>query len=242
MIQVADTWMAPFIEYLTQGVLPTNINKVGTLQGQAARYILVDGILYRRGYSMPLLRCILKEKAKELMKEVHGGFCGDHAGEKSLSKKILRQGYFWPMMNEDLMEFVRRCDKCQRFSKIPRVAPNELKQMQSPWPCAVWGIDLIRSLPIGKGGVKCVIVAIDYFTKWAEAEPLATITAKKVLDFVIKNIVCHYGLPRKISRITTPNLIVIYSRIFANGMELSRYFLQSLIPKKMDKLKQSTKC
>ena len=70
--------------------------------------------------------------------------------------------------------------------------------MQSPWPFAVWGIDLIGSLPTGKGGVKYAVVAVDYFTKWAEAEPLATITTKKVLDFVIKNIVCRYGLPRKI--------------------------------------------
>ena len=147
---------------------------------------------------MPLLRCITPKKAREMMREVHEGFCGDHAEGKSLSKKILRQGYFWATMNEDSMEFVRKCDKCQRFSKIPCAAPNELKQMQSPWPFAVWGIDLIGSLPTGKGGVKYAVVAVDYFTKWAEAEPLATITTKKVLDFVIKNIVCRYGLPRKI--------------------------------------------
>ena len=42
------------------------------------------------------------------------------------------------------------------------------------------------------------MVAIDYFTKWAEDEPLATITTKKVLDFVVKNIICRYGLPKKI--------------------------------------------
>ena len=108
-------------------VLPTDRNRARTLQRQAARYILVDGILYRRGYSMPLLRYISKEKAKELMKEVHKGFCGDHAGGQSLSKKILRQGYFWPTMNEDSVDFVRKCDKCQRFSEIPRAAPNELK-------------------------------------------------------------------------------------------------------------------
>ena len=126
-IRIEDTWMAPYLEYLTNGVLPANRNKARTLQRQAARYILVDGVLYRRGYSMPLLRCITPEKAKELMREVHEGFCGDHTGGQSLSKKILRQGYFWPTMNEDSMEFVRKCDKCQRFSKIPRAAPNELK-------------------------------------------------------------------------------------------------------------------
>ena len=70
--------------------------------------------------------------------------------------------------------------------------------MQSLWPFAVWGIDLSRSLPTGKGGVKYAVVAVDYFTKWAEAEPLASITTKKVLDFVVKNIICRFGLPAKI--------------------------------------------
>ena len=70
--------------------------------------------------------------------------------------------------------------------------------MQSPWPFAVWGIDLIGSLPTGKGGVKYAVVVVDYFTKWVEAEPLASITTKKVLDFVVKNIICRFGLPAKI--------------------------------------------
>ena len=60
--------------------------------------------------------------------------------------------------------------------------------MQSPWPFAVWGIDLIGSLSTGKGGVKYAVVAVDYFTKWVEAEPLASITTKKVLDFVVKKL------------------------------------------------------
>ena len=49
-----------------------------------------------------------------------------------------------------------------------------------------------------KGGIKYAVVVVDYFTKWVEAEPLATITTKKVLDFVVNYIVCRYGLPRKI--------------------------------------------
>lgn len=70
--------------------------------------------------------------------------------------------------------------------------------MSSLWPCEFWGIDLIGPLPVGKGGVKYAIMAMDYFTKWTEAEPLASIKTKKSLDFVIKNIVCRFGLPRKI--------------------------------------------
>ena len=37
---------------------------------------------------------------------------------------------------------------------------------------------------------------MDYFTKWVEAEPLATITKKKVRNFVWRSIICRFGIPR----------------------------------------------
>ena len=49
---------------------------------------------------------------------------------------------------------------------------------------------------MGKGRMQYAIVAVDYFTKWAEAEPLATITTKKVINFVVRNIITRFGLPR----------------------------------------------
>ena len=40
------------------------------------------------------------------------------------------------------------------------------------------------------------MVGIDYFTKWVEAEPLASITQQNVKNFVWKNIVCRFGVPK----------------------------------------------
>ena len=68
----------------------------------------------------------------------------------------------------------------------------------SPWPFAQWGIDIMGSLPQGKRKVKFLLVAIDYFTKWAEVEALATITKAKVRSFVWKNIVCRFKNPQTI--------------------------------------------
>ena len=174
-IRMGDTWMAPYLEYLTNGVLPADRNKARTLQRQAARYILVDSVLYRRGYSMPLLRCITPEKAKELMREVHEGFCGDHVGGQNVTLTIFRWGYFWPTLTKDSISHVQKCDKCQRFATVARAAPVELTMISSPWLFAISGIDLIGALPMGKRGVYTV-VGIDYFTKWVKAEPLATIS------------------------------------------------------------------
>ncbi|GJT27527.1 reverse transcriptase domain-containing protein [Tanacetum coccineum] len=50
----------------------------------------------------------------------------------------------------------------------------------------------------GPGKVKFLIVAIDYFTKWIEAKPVATITGAQIKKFVWDNIVCRLGLPGEI--------------------------------------------
>jgi hypothetical protein len=53
----------------------------------------------------------------------------------------------------------------------------------------------VGPLPRGKWGVQFAVVAVDYFTKWAEVEPLVNITAKTIQRFLWKNVVCRYGIP-----------------------------------------------
>ncbi|CAL8175330.1 unnamed protein product [Prunus armeniaca] len=97
-----------------------------------------------------------------------------------------------------LMPKPSHCDKCQRFSNIPQLPAEPLTAMVIPWPFTQWGLDLIGPMPEGKGQVKYAAVAVDYFTKWAEAEALATITAARIETFVWQNIVCRFGIPNAI--------------------------------------------
>ena len=57
------------------------------------------------------------------------------------------------------------------------------------------GVDLIGPLPTGKGQAKYAIVAVDYFTKWAEAEPLTSIIERKTTEFIWKSLICRFGIP-----------------------------------------------
>ena len=50
--------------------------------------------------------------------------------------------------------------------------------------------------PFGTRQMKFLVVGIDYFTKWIEAEPLASITQQNVKSFVWMNIVCRFEVPR----------------------------------------------
>ena len=112
--------------------------------------------------------------------------------------KIMRTGYFWPTMQQDVAEFMKKCDSCQRYRNVQQVLGEQMTTISSPWPFSQWGIDIMGPLPQGKRQMKFLLVAIDYFTEWVEAEALATITETKVQNFVWKNIICRFEIPRTI--------------------------------------------
>ena len=130
------------------------------------------------------------------MKEVHEGICGQHLGGRALAHKITRLGFFWPNMLKDAKDYVKRCDRCQRFAPVVRQPPEMLTSINSPIPFAMWGMDILGPFPLASAQRKFLIVAIDYFTKWIEAKPLAKITTKQVAQFFWENVICRYGIPR----------------------------------------------
>ena len=68
--------------------------------------------------------------------------------------------------------------------------------MMAPWLFAQLGLDILGLFPTGTRQMKFLVVGIDYFTKWMEAEPLAKITQQNVKNFIWRNIVCRFGVPR----------------------------------------------
>ncbi|KAK3011880.1 hypothetical protein RJ639_010541 [Escallonia herrerae] len=59
----------------------------------------------------------------------------------------------------------------------------------------MWGMDILGPFSPAIAQRKFVIVAIDYFTKWVEAEALALITERKCEDFFWRAVVCCFGIP-----------------------------------------------
>ena len=133
---------------------------------------------------MPYLKCVDEEEAKYILEEIHQGVCGDHTYPRSLVNKTVRTGYFWPTMQMDAVELVKKCDRCQRYDNVQRLPAERLTTISASWPFAQWGIDIVGPLPQDKDQVKFLLVAIDYFTKWVEVEALATITESKIQSFV----------------------------------------------------------
>jgi ribonuclease HI len=195
-ITINTTWMSPIIRYLKEGTLLTDRTEAHKLRIRASHFRLLGGILYKMGFSRPHLRCLSPEEANYVIREVHEGICGNHSGARSLAHKLTRAGYYWPSLLHDATQYVKTCDKCQRFANIPRVPPEEITPITSPWPFAQWGLDIMGPFPVGTKQAKFLVVAIDYFTKWVEAEPLAIISEKNVKSFVWKAVICRFGIPQ----------------------------------------------
>ena len=95
-------------------------------------------------------------------------------------------------MRNDTAEYVRRCEWCQMHAHLIHQLAGHLNPVSSLWPFAQWGLDILGPFPRATGNQRFVLVAVDYFTKWAEAEALANIQDVDVKKFVCKNIVTRF--------------------------------------------------
>ena len=120
-IQSMNSWMTPIISFLRDGHLPQDADKARKIKKRAARFTVLNDTLYKKGFSMPYLKCVDEDEAKYILEEIHEGICGNHAGPRSLVSKVIRTGYFWLTMQVDVIELIKKYDKCQRFMNVQRL-------------------------------------------------------------------------------------------------------------------------
>ncbi|CAI9782283.1 unnamed protein product [Fraxinus pennsylvanica] len=89
-IESAPLWMKPIISDLKDQVLPHQKEEAQKLRRRVAHFILQDNVLYKRGYSLPLLRYIGEEQANYVLREIHEGVYGNHTEGWSLAQKVRR--------------------------------------------------------------------------------------------------------------------------------------------------------
>uniref|UniRef100_A0A2N9GWW3 RNase H type-1 domain-containing protein n=1 Tax=Fagus sylvatica TaxID=28930 RepID=A0A2N9GWW3_FAGSY len=83
---------------------------------------------------------------------------------RKTATRAIGQGYWWPYMQNNTAQYVRRCEKCQLFAPAIHRPASQLNPISSPWPFAQWGLDLVGPLPRATGNRQWLIVATDYFT------------------------------------------------------------------------------
>ena len=74
-----------------------------------------------------------------------------------------------------------------------------LNNLSSSWPFAAWGIDIIGKIRSNaSNGHKYIVVVIDYFSRWIEAESFSALKAKQMAKLIEKSLIYRYGVPHHI--------------------------------------------
>ncbi|KAL0392970.1 UNVERIFIED_CONTAM: hypothetical protein Sradi_2519800 [Sesamum radiatum] len=132
------------------------------------------------------------------MEEAHSGVYGAHQSGPKLYYRIKRMGYYWPTMVKDCTHFARRRQACQFHANLIHQPLESLHPTVASWPFDAWGLDVVGPLMKSSEGHLCILAAIDYFSKWAEAVPLKEVKKENVANFIRTHIIYRYGVPRYI--------------------------------------------
>jgi hypothetical protein len=102
-----------------------------------------------------------------------------------------------------------------------------------PWPFRGWGLDFIGEIHHGPSkGHRFILVATDYFTKWAEAVPLRNMTHREVISFMQEHIMYRFGVPQTLTTDQGPSFMSYQFREFAESLKIkllnsSPYYVQA---------------
>ena len=98
---------------------------------QCSRYTMINQDLYQRGYLTSLLKCITKDQAEYVLKEIHEGVCDIHSRARTMVAKVLKASYYWLILQGGYAKYVKKCAKCQEFGPLHHLKPKMLHNMTS---------------------------------------------------------------------------------------------------------------
>ncbi|XP_074306403.1 uncharacterized protein LOC141641647 [Silene latifolia] len=77
-------WRKPYLDWLQNDILPAGKKEVRSFRMRASRFILIDGVMFRKSLVGPYLKCLDREESQAILHALHSGECGSHAGGRSL--------------------------------------------------------------------------------------------------------------------------------------------------------------
>ena len=89
------------------------------------------------------------EKVNELLAKLHEGVCGSHVEGRSLAHQVMTQGFWWPQMQKDAVEYIRKCKQCQKHALLIHQLVGSPNPVSNPWPFTQSGLDIVGPWVIG---------------------------------------------------------------------------------------------
>jgi len=138
--------------------------------------------------------CLPEKLRKECLSLAHTRF--GHQGRNKM-QALISPFFYWPTLSRDCQQFIRQCTECQMADKSrPPRSPLQLREIVTI-PCERVAVDIVGPFPTAKGGFQYLLTTIDLATRWPEAIPLRSITAKTIIQH-LTTIFAHTGFPKAI--------------------------------------------
>ncbi|GJS22497.1 reverse transcriptase domain-containing protein [Tanacetum coccineum] len=139
-------------------------------------------------------RCVARKEILEILAHCHSGPTGGHHSASIIRRKVNESGFFWPSIFKDAKDYVMKCDVCQRTGNIS--SRNEMPQ-NNIHVCEVfdiWGLDFMGPFPDSRAN-KCILVAVDYVSKWVKSQAFPTNNARVVVK-LLRSLFTRFRVPK----------------------------------------------
>ncbi|GJW78804.1 reverse transcriptase domain-containing protein [Tanacetum coccineum] len=138
--------------------------------------------------------CVAGNGIHKILAHCHSGPTRGHHSASITRRKVYESGFCWSSIFKDAKDYVMRCDACQRSGNISSRSEMPQNNIQVCDVFDIWGLDFMGPFPNLKGN-KYILVAVDYVSKWVEAQALPTNDASIVIRF-LRRLFARFGVPK----------------------------------------------
>ena len=132
-------------------LLGTRLPQEGMTQDERKRlavgtrnFYLIQDILYHKGASSIWRMGVRSNKKMIVLREAHCNIVGGHNVGDATTRKIWRNGLWWPTTHKDAFKYCRECDMCQRMDKLTEQARMPHQPIPSLEPFKKLGLYFVR--------------------------------------------------------------------------------------------------
>ena len=134
-----------------------------------------------------------------ILQECHDAPLSGHLGKDKTIEQVKRR-FYWPSMDEEILQYVRSCDSCQRnkpSQQLPMGLLQSLPIPDRPWQWVT--LDLITGLPRSRSGHDAIVVFVCKLTKMVHyVATTTTVSAPQLASLFMREVVRHHGVPEAI--------------------------------------------
>ncbi|GKE05807.1 reverse transcriptase domain-containing protein [Tanacetum coccineum] len=178
-------WFADFGNYFVGDIIPKGMmyQQKNKFFSDLKHYFWEDPYLFKVCSDGMIRRCVSGPETRTILDQCHHGPTGGHYGPTTTAKKVLDLGFYWPTIIKEAHTLVRLCEACQKTRKISKRDEIPLNSIQVCKVFDIWGIDFMGAF-LKPYKFEYILVAVDYVSKWTEAQALPTNDARVVISFL----------------------------------------------------------